>query len=257
MNSKSLIIIAFVILRNGILYAHYPNIYILVLISSIDLFLCLLLTRNNSSSNIENKKEILKIIENKNLKEFQDYLKKNKISPEQLTKMEFPSHFTPLLYTFEEDSFEIFKYMIDYGVDINYTVTHHLSPVQRAVYYDTKYMKELLKYKEKLNLKEKAGQFNANCLEIAVWRNRPDIVKLLLEAGMEFSISEYNQTICGLTLVPFDQVSMEVKRELIRNKIYEMKKPQFILANKIIKKEIKIDCLSTKPYILENFLNYS
>ena len=50
-------------------------------------------------------------------------------------------------------------------------------------------------------------------------------------------------------------MDIKVKRELVKNKIFEKKMMQFNLHDKIMKKEIKVSSLNTKPYILENYIN--
>ena len=258
MDSKYFIIISIIILRNSILFYYFPNIYLLIIINSLELLCFYLFTNKSILSKKRFNQEILKIIQEKDLIKFKEYIKINKIDSERLTKMSFVGNITPFTYSISQESFDIFKYMIEYGVDLNYTIKNTLCPIILSCYYPPKeYAEELLKHKDKIDLYQKCSQFNANCLEIAIWRNRVDIVKLLINNGMNFSIEQYNKTICGSSLVPFSNLNIEVKKELIRNYAFNKKVDQFNLHDLIINKKIQINSLSYRPYVLENFLKYS
>ena len=84
----------------------------------------------------------------------------------------------------------------------------------------------------------KSNKFKANALEIAVWRGSKNKahIEALINAGMKFSIQEYNKTWVGES-IPFDKVDMGVKKVLMKKFVFDKVINQLNIVDEIDKKE--------------------
>lgn len=249
--SFSLAFFAFDILRNEFSYKR-----LIIFLPSILIYIY-----NNRGKIIQmfsshlDKKTLFEIVKDNDLVRFKKYIADNRISIKELSSMLYYGNVTLLNYTMGNKAYDIFKYLIEQNIDLNFATKYSELPLIYAVYSAKKiFIAELLKYKDKFDLYAKAWKFKANAIEIAVWRGRSKVVSMLLESGMKFSISEYNNTICGKEMLPFDKVSNEVKAALLRSHIFSLKKNQFNLHEKNGAKLISLRALNIKPYLIENFL---
>ena len=128
------------------------------------------------------------------------------------------------MYAIDRRAFNIFKYLIDNNYDLSY-VSKRSEPVITFAAHsgEIEFLNLLLKHKDKFDLYAKNTRFNANALEILVWRGKDklDSIEALLNAGMKFSISSYNNTIIGKELLPFKDVNMDIKKTLAKRCIFD------------------------------------
>ena len=205
------------------------------------------------SSKPQNYSELYKFIEGKQLNELINYLKKNNLSVKQLHKITYYGNTTPLIYAIGKDSSNIINYLLENGYDINYHLKNSLPPIIYCAYMEKdEYLKKLLKYKN-LDINVISEQFKANSLEIAVSRGSKKCIKLLLNAGMEFNIKKYNESIAKGNKF-FNEIEREIKEILLKNVLLNKKIKYFNIHDKCVKKELKLKIFNTKPYLLENFL---
>jgi ankyrin repeat protein len=205
------------------------------------------------SSNSQNHSELYKFIEGKQLNELINYLKKNNLSVKELHKITYYANVTPLIYAIGKDSSNIIDYLLENGYDLNYYFQNSLPPICYCAYLNKyEYLKKLLEYKN-LDINVISEQFKANSLEIAVSRGSKKCIKLLLNAGMEFNIKKYNESIAKGNKF-FNEIEREIKEILLKNVLLNKKIKYFNIHDKCIKKELKLKIFNTKPYLLENFL---
>lgn len=198
------------------------------------------------------KGDLFNLIDQNNLELFSKLIKDNKISVLSLNQMK-TGNTSLFIYSMEKDAFEIFKHLISLGIDVNYSDGKlHPPIIYAAHHYKKKYMAELVNH-PKINLNATHLQFRVNALEIAVWRARCSIAEILLKKGMKFSIDHYNSTVIGRKILPFDQVDIKIKKLLLQECIFDIKKQEFNIHDKTQKKIISLGILS-KRYIAENFL---
>ena len=205
------------------------------------------------SSNSQNHSELYKFIEGKQLNELINFLKKNNLSVKELHKITYYANVTPLIYAIGKDSSNIIDYLLENGYDLNYYFQNSLPPICYCAYLNKyEYLKKLLEYKN-LDINVISEQFKANSLEIAVSRGSKKCIKLLLNAGMEFNIKKYNESIAKGNKF-FNEIEREIKEILLKNVLLNKKIKYFNIHDKCVKKELKLKIFNTKPYLLENFL---
>ena len=205
------------------------------------------------SSKPQNYSELYKFIEGKQLNKLINYLKKNNLSVKELHKITYYANVTPLIYAIGKDSSNIIDYLLENGYDLNYYFQNSLPPICYCAYLNKyEYLKKLLEYKN-LDINVISEQFKANSLEIAVSRGSKKCIKLLLNAGMEFNIKKYNESIAKGNKF-FNEIEREIKEILLKNVLLNKKIKYFNIHDKCVKKELKLKIFNTKPYLLENFL---
>ena len=202
-----------------------------------------------------------------NLSTFTSYLSSHNLSVQQLSLTPYPGNTSVLLYAIYKDSYDIFTYLVDNGIDLNYSSSKVEAPIIYVAYYGKKkYMRYLLKHAHKINMNVKSETLQVNALEIAVWRGRKGIVEMLLECGMEFSIKKYNESYIGKKLMTFDKVDIAVKKVLVKHAVFKKKVNCFIVNEKMLEmrneqqqsdsgnKNGNANVLEIKPFIMENLL---
>ena len=167
---------------------------------------------------------LFKAMYNDDLNEFKNFLSLNNLKVTDIHKFEYFQGRTPIMYAIDRRAFNIFKYLIDNNYDLSY-VSQRSEPVITFAAHsgEIEFLNLLLKHKDKFDLYAKNTRFNANALEILVWRgeDKLDSIEALLNAGMKFSISSYNNTIIGKELLPLKDVNMDIKKTLAKRCIFD------------------------------------
>lgn len=200
--------------------------------------------------------DLFKIIEKDDPKELTMYLEKYKMKVSDISKLKYYSNVTPINYSVSKNKLKIFKFLLENNYDLNYFPPYGEPPIIFIAYNNKyNYMKLLLEHKEKININIKDKKFNANALEIAIWRSDIELIELLLKNGMEFSISKYNQTECGRSLCEFTNVRREVKELLAARKLLQLNKKQFMFREIALEKKINVGLINNlNAGFYENFL---
>lgn len=198
---------------------------------------------------------LFKAINNDDLNKFKKYLSDNGLKVNNIHKIEYVVGRTPILYAIERKAYNIFNYLVENGYDLKY-FSNKTEPVITFIAHsgDIKFLNILLKKKDKIHLNAINKKFGANALEIAVWReNKDDIVEALLNAGMKFSVKNYNNTI-GKFDVKFDEVQQSTKNILIRKFVFDKTVKQLNMVNEIEKGNIK--SLKDKKIVWKEYLKF-
>ena len=174
------------------------------------------------------------------LNKFKDYLKSNNLKVTNIHKLEYFQHKTPIMYAIDRRAFNIFQYLIENNYDLSY-ISKNSEPVITFTAHsgELKYLNLLLKYKDKFDLYAKNPRFNANALEILIWRgeDKLDSIEALLNAGMKFSINDYNNTIIGKQLCPFKDVPFDIKKILVKRYVFDQTINQINIVDELEKKK--------------------
>ena len=174
------------------------------------------------------------------LNKFKDYLKSNNLKVTNIHKLEYFQHKTPIMYAIDRRAFNIFQYLIENNYDLSY-ISKNSEPVITFAAHsgELKYLNLLLKYKDKFDLYAKNPRFNANALEILIWRgeDKLDSIEALLNAGMKFSINDYNNTIIGKQLCPFKDVPFDIKKILVKRYVFDQTINQINIVDELEKKK--------------------
>ncbi|MFT4022800.1 MAG: ankyrin repeat domain-containing protein [Flavihumibacter sp.] len=124
---------------------------------------------------------------------------------------------------------EIIRYFIDKGVDINKTNNDGTTPFMNAAYLnqDTATILFLLPYVKDINQVNKAG---LSALSMAVRRNTPDVVSLLLSKGADINVRDAEGYTLAFYLIhtysPQRPEGFEAKLKILREKGLDMTAPQ-------------------------------
>ena len=220
------------------------------------LILDFILSKMFSSKSKIHHSDLFSSIKNKSLDDFKQYLSKNRLSITTLSTMTYYGNVSLLNYCMANNSYDIFIYLLENGIDLNFSIHGSEPPIIFAAYLaKKKFIEAMLKYKNRIDCNVTTDKFKANAIEIAVWRGRSKVVQMLLRSGVPFSIEKYNSTICGKELLPFDKVKKEVKEVLVREHIFKLKKNQLNFHDKYVSKELKLNVFNnTRAYLIENFL---
>jgi len=180
---------------------------------------------------------LFKIMFTDDLNKFKEYLSKNNLSIKKIHNLKFVSNRTPILYSIEQRAFKIFKYLVENDYNLNYVAENSQPAITFAVHSGTyEYVELLLKYKDKFDLYAKDKNFNANALEIAIWRtkyaDKKKEIEALLDAGMTFSISNYKKTKLEL-MTNFENIPFETKKLLAKRYVFDKIKNQLNLIEEI------------------------
>lgn len=174
------------------------------------------------------------------LNKFKDYLKSNNLKVTNIHKLEYFQGKTPIMYAIDRRAFNIFQYLIENNYDLSY-ISKNSEPVITFAAHsgELKYLNLLLKYKDKFDLYAKNPRFNANALEILIWRgeDKLDSIEALLNAGMKFSINDYNNTIIGKQLCPFKDVPFDIKKILVKRYVFDQTINQINIVDELEKKK--------------------
>ena len=174
---------------------------------------------------------------NDDLDKFKEYLSKNNLSIKKIHTLQYFANRTPILYAIERRAFKIFKYLIENGYDLNYVGEYSRPAITFAVHSGTyEFVEFLLRHKDKFDLYVKEKDFNANALEIAIWRttktDKKKEIEALLNAGMKFSISNYKKTNLE-SMVSFEDIPFETKKLLAKRYVLDKIKNQLNLVEEI------------------------
>ncbi len=177
---------------------------------------------------------LFKTINDDNLNKFIEYLSDNNLKVENLHTIEYILGKTPILYAIERRAFNIFKYLVNNNYDLKY-IPERAEPVITFIAHsgNIEFMEFLLKHKDKINLYAINKKFGANALEIAVWREKEDIVEALINAGMKFSIKNYNNTNIGKLSTPFERIPLSIKSILVKRFILKKTQKQLNMVYEI------------------------
>jgi ankyrin repeat protein len=97
--------------------------------------------------------------------------------------------YTPFAIATTQKNFAIIKELCLHGADINVTIKYNLTPIMLLTVYGEL---ESVKYLCNLgaNLKIITPETNSNVLDIAIQKNKIDVVKFLLSIGLDINISQ-------------------------------------------------------------------
>ena len=182
---------------------------------------------------------LFKAMHSDDLNKFKEYLSYYNLKITDIHKLEFFQGRTPIMYAIQNRAFKIFKYLIDNNYDLNY-ISKNSEPTITFVVHsgEIEYLNILLKKKDKFDLYAKKPDLKANALEIAVWRGQKlDVIEALLNAGMKFSIKSYNDTPIGKELLPFEKVSLDVKKILVKRYVFDKVVNQLNIVDEIDKQK--------------------
>ncbi len=236
-------------------YAYYIEIinglfFYISFILSLTLIIYFLSKQKNK---IKHSK-LFDFIAGKKLNEFINYIKNNNLSISELNKITYYGNITLIIYAIEKESDNIIDYLLENGYDLNFYLKNGDPPIIYCAYRGySKSLEKLLLYKKYFDINVISKKFNANALEIAVWRGKKKIIKLLLNAGMIFSIEKYNKTLCG-TSFEFKSINRDIKELLLGNIIFHKKLEFLNIHNKCVNRELSLKIFNTKPYLMENYL---
>ena len=180
---------------------------------------------------------LFKIMFTDDLDKFKEYLSKNNLSVKKIHTLKYFSGRTPILYAIEQRAFKIFKYLVENDYDLNYVGENSRPPITFAVHSGTyEFVEFLLRHKDKFDLYVKEKDFNANALEIAIWRttqsDKKKEIEALLNAGMKFSISNYKTTNLE-SMNSFESIPFETKKLLAKRYVLDKIKNQLNLVEEI------------------------
>lgn len=215
-------------------YKKIPNLYSTILFIILGTILII--------TNWPVKNEpLFRPINSDNLNKFKEYLCSNSLKPSNIHKFEYIGGKTPIIYAMERRAYNIIKYLIDNNYNLKYASERSEPVITFAAHSaDLQTMELLLKNKDKLNLYAINKKFGANALEIAVWREREEIIEALLNAGMKFSIQNYNNTYIGKLSTPFENIPLKIKKILIKRFVFNKTINQLNMVNELSdNKEIK------------------
>ena len=186
-----------------------------------------------------------------NLTKFIEALSKNGLKASNIHKIEYMFGKTPIIIAMERDAYNIFKYLIENNYDLSYAPEAKKSNLQKDTISEpvitfaaahpainVKYLELLLKNKDKFDINAINNKFDANALELAVWRLSEDKVEALLNAGMKFSIKSYNNTKVG-KLTPFEKIPLNIKRVLSKRIVFNKNIKQINMANEFSENNLK------------------
>ena len=183
---------------------------------------------------------LFKAMYNDDLNKFKNYLISHNLKVTNIHKLEYFQGKTPIMYAIDRRAFNIFKYLLDNNYNLSY-ISKNSEPVITFAAHsgEIEYLNLLLKYKDKFDLYAKNTRFDANALEILVWRGEDKLesIEALLNAGMKFSINGYNNTIIGKQLAPFKDVSSDIKKILVKRCIFEKVINQLNIVDELDKKK--------------------
>ena len=211
--------------------------------------------KKTTQNDFKKIKILFDIIAKDDLTEFKNFIKSNKLNIKSLHKINYYSKIAPLTYSIGNNSFKIFSYLLENNYNFNTNSFENPHPLLYCSYYydcDIRYLNELLKYKNQIDFNIKGFKLKANALEIAIWREKKDYIKILSKF-IKFNIDNFNNTKLG----NFKDVNIEIKKILLRNVIFNKKLNQFRLYDLNLKRKINIGIFNTKSYFMYNFLNYS
>lgn len=186
-----------------------------------------------------------------NLTKFIECLSKQGLKASNIHKIQYMFGKTPIIIAMERDAYNIFKYLIENNYDLNYAPETKKSNIQTdsisepvitfaATHpaIDVKYLELLVKHKDKFDINAISKKFEANALELAVWRESEKKVEALLNAGMKFSIKKYNNTKVG-KLTPFDKIPLKIKKVLSKRVVFNKNIKQLNMANEFSENNLK------------------
>lgn len=183
---------------------------------------------------------LFKTINKDDLNNFKKYLSDNGLKVTNIHKIEYVLGRTPILHAIETKAYNIFNYLVENNYDLKYfSEKNEPIIIFIALYGDIKLLNILLKKKDKIHLNVISQKLGANALEIAIWRGeKDDIVEALLDAGMNFSINNYNCAI-GKFGETFDDVPVKTKAILIKKFVFNKTIKQLNMVNEIENGNIK------------------
>ena len=186
-----------------------------------------------------------------NLTKFIEFLSKQGLKASNIHKIEYMFGKTPIIIAMERDAYNIFKYLIENNYDLSYApeTKNSNSPAdiisEPVITFaathpaiNVKYLELLVLHKDKFDINAKSKKFDANALELAVWRESEDKVEALLNAGMKFSIQNYNNTKVG-KLFPFEKISLNIKKVLLKRIVFNKNIKQLNMANEFSENNLK------------------
>ena len=186
---------------------------------------------------------LFKIMITDDLNKFKDYLSKNNLSPKNIHNLKYVMGKPPIIYAIEQRAFKIFKYLVENGYNLNYVSGYSQPPLTFAVHSGTfEFVELLLKHKDKFDLYQKNKDFNANALEMAIWRSvspkfdKRREIEALLGAGMKFSISNYKKTNLE-SMDSFESIPLDIKKILAKRYVLDKVKSQLNMIEEIDKKK--------------------
>ena len=180
---------------------------------------------------VENE-PLFRLINNDNLKKFKEYLVSKNLKPSNIHTFEYIAGKTPIIYAMERRAYDIFKYLIENDYDLKYCSERGEPIITFAAHSgELKFLELLLKNKNKINMHAINKKFGANALEIAIWREREEIVEALINAGMKFSIQNYNSTQIGKLSIPFENIPLNIKTILLKRFIFNKTMKQINMVN--------------------------
>ena len=181
---------------------------------------------------------LFRAINNDNLNKFKEYLSSQNLKVTNIHKIEYIYGKTPIIYAMERNAYNIFKYLIENSYDLKY-FSDRTEPVITFAAHSAKlnFMELLLKNKNKLYLNAINKKFGANALEIAVWREREEIVEALVNDGMTFSIKNYNNTHIGKLSIPFENIPNNIKTVLLKRFVFNKTIKHINMVNEISENE--------------------
>lgn len=177
---------------------------------------------------------LFRTIDNDNLNIFKNYLSSHNLKVENIHTYERGGR-TPIIYAIERRAYNIFKYLVENNYNLKY-ISEKSQPVITFVAHsgELKYMELLLQNKDRIDLYAINKMFRANALEISVWRGRDEMIEVLINAGMNFSINNYNNnTLIGKLSIPFEKVSLSTKASLIKTFVFNKTKKQLNMIYEI------------------------
>ena len=83
---------------------------------------------------------------------------------------------------------------------------------------------------------------------MAVWRGREEIVEALINAGMTFSIKNYNNTQIGKYITPFENIPLKIKTILVKRFVFNKTIKQINMVNEISENDNIKSFKDTKIY---------
>ena len=182
---------------------------------------------------VENE-PLFKPMNNDNLIKFKEYLSSKNLKPSNIHKFEYIGGKTPIIYAMERRAYNIFKYLIENDYDLKYSSERSEPVITFAAHSaDLKFLELLLKNKNRINLNAINKKFGANALEIAIWREKEEIVEALINAGMKFSVKNYNSTQIGKLSTPFENIPLRIKNILLKKFIFNKTIKQLNMVNEL------------------------
>lgn len=201
---------------------------------------------------------LFKSMHNDDLTRFKEYLLTHNLKVTNIHKLKYFEGKTPIMYAILHRAFKIFNYLIDNNYNLTYIPENSEPIITYATHSgEIEYLKILLKHKDQFDLYAKKPDLQANALEIAVWRgDRLDVIETLLNAGMKFSIEGYNNTLIGKNLKTFDEVSLDVKKILVKRFVFNKVLNQLNMVDAIDKQK-KMKSFEKINIYWEEYLNFA